>query len=285
MNTSGLYRGYDLPEVMTRDEELSLSKLLKDKNKKRREEAREEFVVKNLKLVMKIARGYDKCGIEFDDLVNEGNIGLMEAAKRYDGDKGTKFSTYAGFWIRQKIIRHLCNKGRLIRLPVQVVQAQLQINKFVDEYTKKYNKNPSFALICSELDLRESIAKRAIDLSFAYSHLDADLDTKGDARASASGYAHGSANTVGELVGEDEKTNPSKLVSMMDDKDTINRVLSNLKPRERHIIEHRFGLNNKEVKTLESIGETFQITRERVRQIEFEAMKKLRFALTRTYNV
>ena len=133
------YASYNFPPVMSKDEEAEVGKKLSSENKKEQQEARDAFVNRNLRLVIKIASGYSKCGLELDDMVSEGNIGLMEAAKRYDPNRGTKFSTYAAFWIRQKITRALCNHGRLIRLPVQLVQLQLRVLKYLEEHDKLNN--------------------------------------------------------------------------------------------------------------------------------------------------
>ena len=277
------YASYDFPPVMSRDEEIQIGGKLSSQKETERQKARDEFVNRNLRLVIKIASGYSKCGLELDDMVSEGNMGLMEAAKRYDPEKGTKFSTYAAFWIRQKITRALCNHGRLIRFPVQLVQLQLRVLKYLEEHNKLSNDSPSVDKISEDLSEPVHLVKKVINAKYFYQSMDATLDKDTEGVRVDGGKMKDSGSNFGSILKDDTIDSPLDSLIKEDNKQVINKFLDRLKDREKYIIEHRFGLNNKDVKTLEKIGEDFGVTRERIRQVEFNAMKKLRFAINKAY--
>ena len=275
VDINNFYGSYELPPLMTREEELSFGYKLSSQSRKERKKAQDEFITRNLRLVMKIARGYERCGVELEDMIYEGNIGLMDAAKRYDPDKGTKFSTYAALWIKQKIMRLLCNHGRLIRLPVQLVQIHLKIIKHLSEHRDKYNTEPSNEEIAKAISEPIHLVEKVLNSNYSYIHLDAPNEEQPENKKVS----------IKEIIPDSKSICPSEFALRMDDKDIINKFLSKLSARERYIIEHRFGLNNKEIKTLENIGEIFNVTRERIRQVEFEVMRKLRFAIQKEYKI
>jgi RNA polymerase primary sigma factor len=277
------YASYNFPPVMSKDEEAEVGKKLSSENKKERQEARDAFVNRNLRLVIKIASGYSKCGLELDDMVSEGNIGLMEAAKRYDPNRGTKFSTYAAFWIRQKITRALCNHGRLIRLPVQLVQLQLRVLKYLEEHEKLNNAAPTNQKIADDLEEPIHLVNKVLNTKYYFNSLDSSLEKDSEGTRVDGGKMKASSANFGAVLKDEKIESPLESLVKSDNKNMINNFLNGLKDRERYIIEHRFGLNNKDIKTLEKIGEDFGVTRERIRQVEFEAMKKLRFQISKVY--
>ena len=278
------YASYDFPSLMSGEEEAEVGGKLWSKNEAERQDARDEFVTRNLRLVIKIASGYSKCGLELDDMVSEGNIGLMEAAKRYDPERGAKFSTYAAFWIRQKITRALCNHGRLIRLPVQLVQLQLKVIKYVEKHQGLNDETPSAEKIAKGLSEPLHLVKKVLNSRYYYSSIDASLsgDHEG-VRVDGGKHNVASSTSVGSLLKDEKADSPLESLIKQDNKGVINKFLNDLEARQKYVIEHRFGLNDKDVKTLEKIGEEWDVTRERIRQVEFEAMKKLRFHITRAY--
>lgn len=277
------YASYNFPPVMSKDEEAEVGKKLSSENKKEQQEARDAFVNRNLRLVIKIASGYSKCGLELDDMVSEGNIGLMEAAKRYDPNRGTKFSTYAAFWIRQKITRALCNHGRLIRLPVQLVQLQLKVLKYLEEHEKLNNDAPTNQKIADDLEEPIHLVNKVLNSKYYFSSMDGGLEKDSEGTRVDGGKMKANTASFGSILKDEKTESPLDSLVKSDNKNMINNFLNGLKDRERYIIEHRFGLNNKDIKTLESIGEEFNVTRERIRQVEFEAMKKLRFQISKVY--
>jgi RNA polymerase primary sigma factor len=277
------YASYNFPPVMSKEEESEIGSKLSSENENERELAQDEFVNRNLRLVIKIASGYSKCGLELDDMISEGNIGLMEAAKRYDPERGAKFSTYAAFWIRQKITRALCNHGRLIRLPVQLVQIQLKVLKYLEKYEKANDDPPSHEKIANDLEEPIRLIKKVLNVKYFYQSLDATLDKDSEGVRVDGGKMKNTGGSFGSVMKDEKTESPLESLVKADHKDMINKFLEGLKYRERYIIEHRFGLNDKDVKTLESIGEEFNVTRERIRQVEFEAIKKLRFQINKVY--
>tara|TARA_B100000085_G_scaffold235934_1_gene224392 strand:- start:316 stop:1185 length:870 start_codon:yes stop_codon:yes gene_type:complete len=281
-----VYANQKFLPVLSFEEEKQVGEKLKNGNEREKQEAIEELVNRNLRLVIKIASNYQRCGLELDDLVSEGNSGLLEAARRFDPSQG-KFSTYAAFWIRQKITRALCNHGRLVRIPVQLVQLQLKVLKFLEEYGKLKNSEPTETEIAEKLDEPIDLVKKVMSLRFRFDSMDQSVGDKDNEGTRADGgrrSSSASTTTRSEIFQLcDEKVSPLNQLITSDNKKVINKVLNNLKSREKYIIEHRFGLNDKDVKTLEKIGEDFGVTRERIRQLEFAAMKKLRFQLGKVF--
>ena len=277
------YASYNFPPVMSKEEESEIGSKLSSENKNEQQEARDTFVNRNLRLVIKIASGYSKCGLELDDMISEGNIGLMEAAKRYDPERGTKFSTYASFWIRQKITRALCNHGRLIRLPVQLVQIQLKVLKYLEKHEKVNGNPPSHEKIAEDLKEPLHLVKKVLNVKYFYQSMDATLEKDSEGIRVDGGKMKNTGSSFGSVMKDEKTESPLDSLVKSDNKNMINNFLNGLKDRERYIIEHRFGLNNKDIKTLEKIGEDFGVTRERIRQVEFEVMKKLRFQISKVY--
>jgi RNA polymerase sigma factor (sigma-70 family) len=276
---ANFYNDKDLPPLLTIEQEQELGDKVQHGEPDERDAAAERLITSNLLLVMKIAKSYAGClkgngGVGAKDLVNEGNMGLMIAARKYDPKK-SKFSTYASFWIRQSIIRTLCNKSRIIRLPTNLVQKSLHVFKYIDEYKDKHGTEPEAEDIAKGLNINLPIVSRILSSNYTFVTLDSPLGR---------GESSEGRSTV-EIIEDVSLNNPFEATVINDNAEVIRKTLDTLKPRERHIIEHRFGLNDRDVQTLEQIGETFGVTRERIRQIEFETMRRLRRAFHREYNL
>ncbi len=263
------YQQADQFDLLTKEEEIELSKIIKGDSVKKRDEAREHMIKANLKLVIKIANNYKTYGLELEDLISEGNIGLCIAVDKYDADKGTKFSTYAGYWIRQKIMRALSEKSRCIRFPVHLTQDFSKILKFVEKF-KANNKDrePSIKQIAVATKVKEAKVKTVLH---AYENVQASVSLDSPLNKDELGEA-----SVGDKIEDILAMNPFKGTEAINNSDIIFKFLKKLDERERHIICHRFGLDGSDVETLEKIGEAHRITRERVRQLEKAALEKLR---------
>ncbi len=228
--------------------------------------ARQRLIEGNLRLVIKIARHYDSYGMDLDDLINEGNIGLMQAIDKYDPSKGTKFSTYASFWIKQKVIRALANKSRTIRLPVCMTQDFNKILKYMEEYEAEHDCQPDNETVADALGLAVSRVEAAKDHfeNYGMVHLDA---ISGD---------EDSDRSYEQVIEDAHSVSPFEALASLNEDECIKKFLNELPERERKIVQHRFGLDTGKKKTLEAIGEELQLTKERIRQLEKLALKKLK---------
>jgi len=227
------------------------------------EEAVRELIEANLRFVVAFAKKYQGGGIGLPDLINEGNMGLIEAAKRFDPDKGVKFITYAAWWIRQAIMYALGEKGRTVRLPQRRSNLLYQLGRNYNELRGTLNRNPTTEELAREMDIP---VEQADDL-LRYHQEDISLD---------SGLSEDSRLEFKDLV-EQESEPPADLVLIRKNfEDQVREVVKDLSPKEQKVIQERFGLLDDEPKTLQQIGEMLGVTRERVRQIEQQAMKKLR---------
>ena len=245
--------------LLTLEKERELAKRVKKGNTK----ARKELIKANLRLVVSIAKRYENIGLPFLDLVEEGNIGLMKAVERYDISKGCKLSTYASWWIKQSILRGLANQGKTIRVPVYMIEKLSILKKVIRELTQKKKNPPTSQEIADELDIPiEKVTEIQNAAAFSAS-LNSFMGEDG-------------TDELIDIIENERASDPAQEVGAMFLKDEIEILLNDLTSRESDILKLRFGIEDGENLTLEKIGSKYKITRERVRQIEQTAVKKLR---------
>ena len=227
-------------------------------------EAREQMIKANLRLVVKIARDYEGFGVPLLDLISEGNIGLMKAVDRFDPDKGAKFSTYGSYWIKQAIRRALDNQAKTIRLPSHVVERLGILQRAATRLTEELGREPTDEELAAETGLSERKVRQYRQASAAPASLDAPMGDDSD------------SNKIADVVADEKAALPSDELSAHVDLDLMNELLRDLNEREVTILRRRYGLDGEQEKTLEEIGSDYGLTRERIRQIENAALQKLR---------
>ena len=245
--------------LLTPKEEIALARRIKRGDKA----AREHMIKANLRLVVKIARDYEGMGVPLLDLISEGNIGLMKGVERFDPTKGAKLSTYASWWIKQAIKRALSNQAKTIRLPVHVTDRLALIRRAEVKLRDVFDREPTDEEVAHELGLDAKRIRQYREASRAPVSLDAPI-------------GEGESNRVSELIADPNAANPFDEVSQGVDTDLVREVLATLTERESSILALRYGLNDGQERTLEDIGAQFGVTRERIRQIQELALKKLR---------
>lgn len=228
------------------------------------ESAKNELVEHNLRLVISVARKYiGHAGMTFMDLVQEGNIGLMKAADKFDPTKGYKFSTYATWWIRQTVGRAVQEQSRTIRIPVHMVETSAKMSKAIRKLTQELEREPSIEEIAAEMNISADKIKFLFEAQRSPMSLDERVNDEDDA-------------TIGDLVADTGAESPLGAILKEDNKRQVIAVLDTLSQREKEVMIMRFGLEDEQPKTLEEIGTHFGVTRERIRQIETKALRKLR---------
>ncbi|MFN0048535.1 MAG: RNA polymerase sigma factor RpoD/SigA [Cytophagales bacterium] len=246
-------------DLLTPDEEVDLAKRIRDGDQL----ALEKLTKANLRFVVSVAKQYQNQGLSLGDLINEGNLGLIKAAQRFDETRGFKFISYAVWWIRQSILQALAEQSRIVRLPLNRVGSLNKISKTFSELEQKYEREPSPDELAEVLDVSTSEVVDTLKISGRHVSMDAP-------------FVQGEENSLLDvLAGDDSDTPDGGLVSESLRKE-VQRALHTLTQREADVVTLYFGLNGEHAMTLEEIGEKFNLTRERVRQIKEKAIRRLR---------
>lgn len=248
-------------DLLSPDQEITLAIAIKKGDQR----ALERLVKANLRFVVSVAKQYQNQGLSLGDLINEGNLGLIKAAKRFDETRGFKFISYAVWWIRQSILQALAEQSRIVRLPLNRVGALNKIGKAYSNLEQEFEREPSARELAQELDM--DINEVADTLKISGRHVSMDAP-----------FAQGEENRLLDVLENDEQPAPDFILMSDSLKREIERALSSLTEREAEVIKLYFGLNEEHSLTLEEIGEKFNLTRERVRQIKEKAIRRLRHA-------
>jgi RNA polymerase nonessential primary-like sigma factor len=248
--------------LLTAKEEAKLTRLVKQNDF----QARQRMIECNLRLVVNIAKHYTNHGVALLDLIEEGNMGMMHALEKFDPERGFRFSTYATWWIRQNIERCIMNQSRTIRLPVHVIKDLniiLQAARHLEAHT---GKDPKADDVAHLLGRPVKEVQRMLSLNMSMMSLDAPLDVD-------------PLLSMGDIMPDDNTPGPDLMLEQSEIKDRVQEWLHRLNEKQRYIIEKRYGLNGYEIQTLEQLAATLDLTRERVRQIQLEALQTLRMIL------
>lgn len=246
-------------DLITADEEVELAQRIKAGD----ERALEKLTKANLRFVVSVAKQYQNQGLTLPDLINEGNLGLIKAAKRFDETRGFKFISYAVWWIRQSILQALAEQSRIVRLPLNKIGSINKINKTFAFLEQSHERPPSAEEIAKELDMTITDVKESMKNAGRHISMDAPL-------------IEGEDSNLYDVLRSGESPNPDKGLVHESLRTEIERALETLTPREADVVRLYFGLGEQQPMTLEEIGETFDLTRERVRQIKEKAIRRLK---------
>jgi RNA polymerase primary sigma factor len=254
-------------ELITAEEEVELARLIK----KGDGEALDKLIKANLRFVVSVSKQYQNQGLSLPDLINEGNLGLIKAAQRFDETRGFKFISYAVWWIRQSILQALAEQARIVRLPLNKIGSINKINRTFSQLEQVFEREPSVQEIAQALEMAPDEVKESLKSSGRHVSMDAPITTEEE-------------GSMYDVMTNKDTPSPDKGLINDSLRKEIERALSTLTHREANIIRLYFGLNGKHAHTLEEIGEEFNLTRERVRQIKEKAIKRLKNA-TRCRNL
>lgn len=246
-------------DLLTPDEEVDLAKRIREGD----QAALEKLTKANLRFVVSVAKQYQNQGLSLGDLINEGNLGLIKAAQRFDETRGFKFISYAVWWIRQSILQALAEQSRIVRLPLNRVGSLNKISKTFSELEQKFEREPSPEELAEVLEVSTTEIVDTMKISGRHVSMDAP-------------FVQGEENSLLDVLENDSELTPDSDLMIDSLRKEVQRALSTLTQREADVVTYYFGLNGVHVMTLEEIGEKFNLTRERVRQIKEKAIRRLR---------
>lgn len=245
-------------ELISVEEEVELAQRIKKGDRK----ALEKLTKANLRFVVSVAKQYQNQGLSLPDLINEGNVGLIKAAEKFDETRGFKFISYAVWWIRQSILQAIAEQSRIVRLPLNQVGSVNKINRALNKFEQENERRPSIDEIADKVDIPHDKIEEAMKVNSRHVPVDAP-------------FAEGEDNSLLDVLPNNDSPMADKTLVLESLREEINRALQTLNERERNIIEAFFGINQPEM-TLEEIGDKYGLTRERVRQIKEKAIRRLR---------